>query len=176
MDLQVVPVQRADVEAVVADAFEAHHVDLLGFARSCSATADEAEDLAQEAFMRLTVEARAGRFPTDVRPWLFRVCLNAARSRWRRSAVAERLRPLLAVGRPPLQPDEEVQQRSDLAVLRRVVAGLPGTQRAAFLLTLSGVPGPEIASIIGRSPAATRMTIWRAREAVRAAMSREARP
>ena len=47
-----------------------------------------AEDLLQEAFLRLTREVRADRTPDNVRAWLYRVGANLAVSRGRRITSA----------------------------------------------------------------------------------------
>jgi len=157
----------SSADAAVIAAFEAHHVDLLRFAMSLFRTEAEAEDAVQDAFMKLTASARSGELPDDVRAWLFTVCLNRARSSWRKRSVAERFLPFLDRGRPPTQPDEDLELRDTVADVQRIVRSLPVDQRTAFLLAVAGFSGPEIATMTGHTNGATRMLIWRARETIR---------
>jgi RNA polymerase sigma-70 factor (ECF subfamily) len=176
MNVSLEQVAHSVAEGAVMSAFDDHHRELLRFARSLTRLPDDAEDLVGEAFLRLTREAQAGRFPEEPKAWLFRVVINLNRSRGRRTAVADRLRPFLPDRAPVRRPDEEFEARSTLDQLHVAVRALPELQRSVFLLSVSGFPGPEIAAIVGRSDGAVRMLIWRAREAIRAAMTEEGQP
>src|SRR4051794_39509551 len=69
--IDVVPVTRRSADTAVIDVYEALHAELYSFiARSIREDA-EAEDILQEAFLRLTREARAGRLPDQARAWLY---------------------------------------------------------------------------------------------------------
>jgi RNA polymerase sigma-70 factor, ECF subfamily len=149
------------------------HGDLYGFALAVSRDAAAAEDLVQESFLRLVREHRAGRAPNDARTWLFRVCTNLLRSRFRRRLVAERHRNLLSsddVGENP----ETAALRSESGVsLRRALARLPDEARMALMLTAEGFTGPEVARIISRSDGATRTLLWRVRAELRRTLGGE---
>lgn len=129
-----------------------------------------AEDLMQEAFVRLLVELRGGRTPNDPGAWLHRVGYNLAMSRGRRMTVADRRQNELA-------PADEARSPETLAVeaernmwLRDAVAELGPIDRRAIVLAAHGVRGPEIARSIGRSDAATRTLLCRARTKIRGLM------
>ncbi len=160
-------------EAIVR-LYDELHGDLFGFAVAVSRDGSAAEDLVQESFLRLVSEHRAGRAPKDARTWLFRVCTNLLRSRFRRWLVAERQRSLVY--------SDDVGETTEAAVLRlesrvsvrRALAGLPEEARTALMLTAEGFSGPEVARIIGRSNGATRTLLWRARAELRRSLGGEA--
>jgi RNA polymerase sigma-70 factor, ECF subfamily len=160
-------------EAIVR-LYDELHGDLYGFAVAVSRDGSAAEDLVQESFLRLVREHRAGRAPKDARTWLFRVCTNLLRSRFRRWLVAERHRSLVY--------SDDVGETTEAAVLRlesrvsvrRALAGLPEEARTALMLTAEGFSGPEVARIIGRSNGATRTLLWRARAELRRSLGGEA--
>ena len=72
----------------VSTAFESIHAELYNFLRRSTRDEGAAEDLLQEAFLRLTKEVDAGRTPEHVRGWLYRVASNFAISRGRRRTTA----------------------------------------------------------------------------------------
>ena len=78
------------VDGVTAEAFEAFGSELLRFATRRLRDADRAEDIVQEAFLRLATESRAGRDPNNPRGWLYRVVLNLIISDARHAAIARR--------------------------------------------------------------------------------------
>jgi len=67
-------VARAD-EAVIA-ARTARHAEVFAFLVRTTRSREAAEDLLQEAYLRLTTEMRADRAPDSTRAWLYRVGAN----------------------------------------------------------------------------------------------------
>jgi RNA polymerase sigma-70 factor, ECF subfamily len=157
---------RSD-EVELTALYEAHRAELLGFLIRMTRDREAAEDLLQESFIRLIREARAGRMPDEVRPWLYRVATNAAISRSRHGAVWTRLVPRLLDRREPASPDREFLRTERDAELHAALAGLPADARAALLLAAQGFDGQEIAASIGRTGAATRTLMCRARAQLR---------
>jgi RNA polymerase sigma factor (sigma-70 family) len=157
----------------VEAAYDANERDLYTFALGVTRDAGAAEELVQEAFLRLIREAHAARFPANPRAWLYRVVVNLGRSRARRRIVADRWRSIFAnrdVGR---SPEDEVVGRESGEALHRALGALPAEARAAFLLASDGHSGQEVAALIGRSEGATRTLLWRARRQLREQMEPE---
>ena len=82
--------RERQVDHGTAAAFESFGSELLRFAARRMRDADRAEDIVQEAFLRLATESRAGRYPTNRRSWLYRVVLNLIISEARHAAIARR--------------------------------------------------------------------------------------
>jgi RNA polymerase sigma-70 factor, ECF subfamily len=137
---------------------------LLGLVRDPA----EAEDLAQEAFLRLHREAAAGRLPDNPRAWLHRVAGNLATSRGRRLKVAVRYAPRLASGAGPSTPEEIALRHDGEARLAVALTGLAPHERRVLLLAAAGLTGQEIGWRIGRTEVATRTLLCRARSRLRA--------
>ncbi len=160
------PVAAVAISASAAygDHGEALRLFLVRYTRDASA----AEDLVQEAFVRLLVESTAGRAPTNVRAWLFRVGVNLATSRARRLGVAmRRAADLLPRSFVP-SPEDELIDREESRRLTDLLHGLPEDVRVALLLSAEGYSGAEIARRIGRSELATRSLLSRQRSRLRA--------
>ena len=157
------------ISEVIAAAFRDHSAAIYGTALRSTRDPELAVDVAQEAFLRLVVEARAGRFPDNVGGWLYRTSANLIVSRARHAAVARRLAPRLVDFDRPAEPDTVallLEQQSELQV---ALAALPAVDRVALLMAAQGATGREIARRLGRSHAATRTLLSRARGRLRIA-------
>ena len=165
--LQPVRSARASTDGALAIIYAERRTELFGFLVGMTRDREAAEELLQDTFVRLIRETRAGRPPSDVRPWLYRVAANAAISRGRRGRVALRALPRL-FERPEVAPPEgEILRREQHAALRATLANLAPDGRAALLLAAQGFDGREIAAAIGRSEGATRTLLCRSRVRLR---------
>lgn len=155
------------VEAFVMHAYDEHARDLHAFARALVREPEAAEDLVADAYLRLLREAREGRAPDDVRGWLYRVTSNLVLSRGRRIATARRFLSQLVDRRVERSPEAGLMDRVVRPDLLYSLAGLPADQRVAIVMASRGASGREIAQAIGRSEAATRTLLTRARQRLR---------
>ena len=118
------------ISEVIAAAFRDHSSAIYGTALRSTRDPELAADVTQEAFLRLVVEARAGRLPDNVGGWLYRTSANLIVSRARRAAVARRLAPRLVDFDRPAEPDTVAllqEQQSELQVaLAALSGGRPG--------------------------------------------------
>jgi RNA polymerase sigma-70 factor, ECF subfamily len=163
----VVACHRVLVDEIIELAF-ANHADSVRRALTrCVRDPVAAEDLLQEAFMRLVVEVRAGRIPEQIGPWLHRVGYNLAMSRGRRIAVAERHAAHVAQSGEEASPEAIALESERDAGLRAALATLGGVDRTALVLASQGYRTMEIARSIGRSDGATRTLLCRARMKLR---------
>src|SRR5262245_5243462 len=163
-----------DIERIVGSAYELHRPDLWRYLTSLTHDAVVAEDLVQDAFLRLTVEAQAGRLPDDVGAWLHRVGHNLAMSRGRRISVADRHRSNLAMPDQPPSPEQVVLAEERDRAVAAAMAQLEPVQRKALVMASMGYGGPEIARWIGRTDGATRTMLCRLRAKVRADLTPQA--
>jgi RNA polymerase sigma-70 factor (ECF subfamily) len=153
----------ADDEISVA--WREHRPYLVNLAYQMLGDVGDAEDVAQEAFLRLSRADVAG--IDDVRGWLTvvagRLCLDQLRSaRVRLETVLAPERDVAAAGRGPADRvtlDDEVHSAL-LEVLRRLTPG----ERVAFVLhDVFAVPFDEIAETVGRPVGTCRQLARRAR-------------
>ena len=152
---------------------------LLRFAaRTLAAAAADAEDVVQEAFVRLWQARRRWQPTASVRSYLFtittRLCLNRRRSLRRRP----RHEPLPGPDEPlhPGDPSANPERLAFARQLRAAVAGelavLPQNQRAALLLRHEGgLSYQEIAFALDTTPSAVESLLSRARARLRANLS-----
>ena len=164
-------------EAEFAAIYEERRGELYAFLVGMTRDADTAEDVLQDTFLRLVREARAGRMPYDVRPWLYRTAANAAIDRGRRVAAFGRLLPRLLDRSEPARPESEALRSERDAELHAALGRLASDRRAALLFAARGFSGHEVAELLGRTEGATRTLLCRARLELRAVLeTAEVRP
>ena len=132
--------------------------------------AEAAQDLAQEAFLRLAGEAEAGRIPNDPGAWLHRVGRNLAMSRGRHLQVVDRRNGELPHPGVEAGPEAATIEREAASAAVRALGDLSAPEQRALVLAAHGCGGSEIAASIGRTPGATRTLLCRARGRVRETM------
>jgi RNA polymerase sigma factor (sigma-70 family) len=129
----------------------------------------DAEDILQDAFLKLWERwDRIDRIE-DPTAYLFRVALNGFRMTRRRAAMAMR-----KVIRAEPEPDgfSQAEMRADV---RRLLLGLTPRQRAALLLVdLYGYPSEQAARILRIRPSTVRALATQGRKALRAEGDRDA--
>lgn len=145
---------------------------VLGYAARLLADRAEAEDVTQEAMLRLWKLApdwRSGE--AKVSTWLYRVVSNLCTDRLRRVRGVD----IDAVPEPEdNQPaaDERLQQATRMAALDKALATLPDRQREAVVLRhIEGLSNPEIAEILDISIEAVESLTARGKRALAAALS-----
>ncbi len=132
---------------------------------------EEAEDLAQDTFLRLY--DRAGRYRSDglFRSWLFRIAGNLARSALRRRRVLRwvRFEPTTH-DRADTEagPDAALERNEVRKAVREAVARLPWRQRQAVVLKrFQGLSYREIADVMDTTVPAVESLMQRAVSALR---------
>ena len=162
----------AEAEAAVSEQappfegfFDQHYERLLRVLYLATGDRHEAEDLAQDAFVR--VYERWDKIAGLERPdgYLYRTALNLRRSRLRRLAVATRK---LLGGRQSEEVADPASQSDERDAIRRALAALPAGQREAVVLVeWLGMTDAEASEVLGISPVAVRVRISRARPTLR---------
>jgi RNA polymerase sigma-70 factor (ECF subfamily) len=126
---------------------------------------DDAQDAAQEAFLKCW-RTRAG-LPEvqNLRAWIFRVGLNAAKD-LQRSAWHRRAKPLLGevtmLADRAAAPGQALEDQEDLLRLRQAILTLRQEEKEVFLLRQNGGLTYEQIAEIRRSPVGTVKTQMRA--------------
>jgi RNA polymerase sigma-70 factor (sigma-E family) len=144
--------------------FEANYEPVLRAVYLITGDRHEAEDLAQEAFVKAYERWDSLREMHNPAGYVYRTALNAHRSRLRRIAVAARK----SFGRR--EPDP-LDASDDRDAIRRALAGLPVGQREAIVLVeWLDLADAEAAVILGISPVAVRVRISRGRKALKTNM------
>lgn len=145
---------------------------LLGYASRMLRDPTEAEDVTQEAMLRLWKVApdwRQGE--AKVTTWLYRVVVNLCTDRLRRSRSIDLDRvPEPEDGAPSVET--KMQQDARVMALEQALQSLPERQRAAVVLRhLEGLGNPEIAEILDISVEAVESLTARGKRALAGLLS-----
>ena len=147
------------------DFFEIEHDRLLGALYLVTGNKHDAEELMQEAFVKVWERWDLVQSFSNPTGYLYRTAMNAFRMRYRHAVVAAR-RLVSFGGR--VDDFEEVEVREDV---RKALAGLSPRQRAAVVLTdLLGFSGSEAAKTLGIKASTVRALSTQGRAALRATM------
>ena len=158
------PTERAEGWARFDAFFAEEHERLFKALYFVTGNREDSEELMQEAFLRLWERWHDIERIDDPTAYLFRVALNAFRSRRRRAAVA--LRKLTPV-HEERDPFTDAEMRADV---RGLLLGCTARQRAALVLVdLLGYPSEQAARILGVRPSTVRALATQGRRAIRGA-------
>jgi RNA polymerase sigma-70 factor (ECF subfamily) len=173
----MVRVSRDDQQAFEV-LVERYRVRATNFAYRFLGDREAAEDVAQEAFVRVYQSRHRYRPRAAFSTWLFHIlsnlCLNETRRR-KRQERALNPQDVLATTSPDFSasPDAHQQQQELSAAIQRALAELPDKQRLAVLLQrFEELDYDEIARVMGISRGAVDGLLSRAKESLRRKLSR----
>jgi RNA polymerase sigma-70 factor (ECF subfamily) len=152
---------------------QTHLPKVLALAQRMLGNREEAEDVAQEAMMRLwriAPEWRAGE--ARVATWLYRVASNLAIDRLRSRRPAAPVTLLDTLPDPAPGAEAEIAARERAAALERALLALPERQRLAIVLRhLEELPQAEVAAVMGVSVEAAESLLARGRRSLEAMLA-----
>jgi RNA polymerase sigma-70 factor (ECF subfamily) len=170
---------RALVEAAAAGSREAfdelvrrHQAAMITLARVLTSGRGDAEDLAQEVFVRAWKSLKRFRGDSSFRTWLHRVAINVVRTSQTRQGRLMRLFSSLGGGErteaavEAASPEESVDDAlARRQVIGRALATLPDDLRVAVTLRdLQGMDYKEIAAVLDVPIGTVESRIFRARQ------------
>jgi RNA polymerase sigma-70 factor (ECF subfamily) len=179
-----------DLDASFEELVRTYQDRLFSYALRLTARREDAEEVAQDAFVR--AYRALATYPAEriralaLKPWLYRITLNLARNRFRgkKLKTVSLDHPLSpgsdaaweAADTPEAQPDrqyERSRERQDIAAL---MAGLPERYRAPLQLRyVEGLRLEEVATVLRQPLGTTKSNVHRGINALREALSRSRR-
>ncbi len=176
-DVRLMLAFAAGDEAAFAALFERWSRPLLRYLERLVREAAVAEELVQEAFVRIHRARESYRPEARFSTWLYRIATHLAWNELRRprrrvpheSVDGEESAPLAAPGVPV---DELVHARRVSAEVEGALAALPERQRAAlWLAAVEGQSYAEVADALATSEVAVKALVHRARVALAEALA-----
>ncbi|MEO6711425.1 MAG: sigma-70 family RNA polymerase sigma factor [Planctomycetota bacterium] len=150
-----------------------HQVRALRVARNLIADPDEAQDLAQEAFLRVFRSLDRFDFEHEFSTWLYRIVTNLAIDHLRRRRVARSTAAsaddegngIDLVDESNTSPDRPMEAGETARRVRACIASLaPHFQSVLVLRELEGLACTEIARIVGATHVTVRWRLHRGRK------------
>jgi RNA polymerase sigma-70 factor, ECF subfamily len=152
---------------------ERHAGRALGLARRILGNEALAEDIVQDALLRVWTNAPRWRPEAAFRTWLYRVVVNLCLNAKRRSPDL----PLDAadhVADPAAAADAQLEARERDRRLAAAIGALPERQRAAIVLSYQeGLSNAEIATVLDTSVSGVETLLVRARRTLRTRLGNE---
>jgi RNA polymerase sigma-70 factor (ECF subfamily) len=142
-----------------------HEADVLRLARRLCRNADDAKDVAQDAFLRAYRSLASFQPERSFRSWLLKITVNAARDHHAR-IQRSRLVPVEVLVEPedPTEGAEAADRRILLAQVGRLLELLSPREREVFVLRdLEGLDVDEVAEALELAPPTVRRHLARAR-------------
>jgi RNA polymerase sigma-70 factor (ECF subfamily) len=129
--------------------FDLHYEQLYRLARRLAPSADDAQDLVQETFLRAARSPRSVPLgPRDEEAWLVRVLINISRDHWRKLAVRQRHAEQTMTS--AIAADDQEAVLVARATVWHALDTLTPRRRAVIVMhELEGMTIPSIASLLG---------------------------
>lgn len=141
---------------------------------------DEANDCAQETFIKVYQNVEKFRFQSSFTTWLYRIAVNTCRNRMS-SAAGRLLRRIVRIDDDPahgghnpelrdssFSPESIFEKNEDARVIHEAIGSLPSTLRTLVVLRdLEGKSYEEISTITGINLGTVKSRLARARHLLR---------
>jgi len=148
----------------VAQLFQEARDDVYRYLLSLGLYPPQAQEGAQEVFLRLYVTLKKGENIQNPRAWIFRVAHNLGlKIRARQSSQAPFDADMESrLSSSEMNPEESLIDREEKLRFHRAISGLSEQQRRCLFLRLEGLRYPEIGSVLGISASAVGEFLRRA--------------
>lgn len=151
--------------------FDRHHEMIRAFAYRLCLSSSDAQDIAQETFIKAARALPSFRGGSTLRTWLYRIATNTGRDWLRGKMRAQKLDAALALTADDATANAaSPDSHADVADALR---SLPEDLRAAIVLTFyEGMNHAEAARVLGCAETTVSWRIFRAKRKLRAILSR----
>jgi RNA polymerase sigma-70 factor (ECF subfamily) len=165
----ILRLQAGDLDAL-GELFDRYRMVVYHTALAITRDPDVADDILQEAFLRLHTYAASVKPELPLAPWLYRVTINLSytwfsRRRWL-APLDEFLEKLIGPARQ--HPEPAAEQRDAQEAMQRAIDALPFNQRVVIILHyLNDLSLQEIAEILKCPVGTVKSRLYYARESLR---------
>ena len=157
---------------------ERHSGKVYSLALRLTGSRSDAEELVQETFVRAFCQLRRYDFRRAFFPWLYTLSLNLVRNHLKKSArtptAAKLSRPLLEKDGPAgADTEQQLLEQQGHDQIQAALNALPLEHREILVLRFyQELTFKELAEILGTTPGAAKMRVYRALEQLRKKMER----
>ena len=163
--MTLIPLSSVESKVDLSALVEAHSATLFRVAHSILRSPEDAKDVVQDVFVRVLKHRSKLSHVSDVRVWLIRIAWNLALDRKKRKKL-EQLDTHFAdtLVSKEVSADRAIDQAQRLRAVLQEIEQLPKAERQALLLsTVKELGTADLGLVLGRSEAAVRGLIHRAR-------------
>jgi RNA polymerase sigma-70 factor (ECF subfamily) len=147
-----------------------HVPAMLGLARRILGNAADAEDVVQEAMLRVWTHAPRWEPLAAFRTWLTRIVVNLCLDRKRKAPWVD-LEAAGEIADPAPNAGDEAERNERDRLVDQAIAQLPDRQRTAIVLTYGeGMSNAEVAEVMGTTVSAVETLLVRGKQGLRRAL------
>lgn len=173
-DMTLVELARAGNAGAVESLFERHYTGVYRLAYKWCGTREDAEDIAQEVFVKLIRKLHTFSGRSSFRTWLFRIVVNTANDFDRKRIRKQNNEAAFAREQDFRHPDRFHVNPPDTGRLLAAIATLPAKQKAAVLLVFGeGMPHKAAARVLGCAETTVSWRIFQARKKLTKLLGRD---
>jgi RNA polymerase sigma-70 factor (ECF subfamily) len=160
----ILPLSRCATGSEATDLYRDLRKPLLRYLVGLGLSADESQDIVQDAFLKLHQHVASEGSQENIRSWLFRVAHNAARNRQNRyeRRFSAPLEEGLNSASDEATPERVVLDKEKFRRLGEAIRLLSGPERECLLLRAGGLRYREIGEVLGLSISTVGDTVDRA--------------
>lgn len=154
-----------------------HHAPLSRFVHHYLHDSQAVDDIVQESFIRLFLKAKGFRFQSTPRTWLYQIAINLCKDHRRKHRQVFAPLDAEAMEFEALVPgvDEQIQHKRDLVKLSKAIDRLPHKLKTALILfAVEERSQGECAALLGITPKALELRVYRARKLLADKLERHA--
>ena len=178
-DYSLVERCRGNDEAAFSEVVARYKAKIYNYIYRMTGSADDAEDLTQEVFIRMYTSIDSFRGQSSLNTWLFRIAGNLCIDRFRRTKnripaysldepVGEDAAPTHEVADRTYEPHRLLENVEMAEQIQDALAKLPEKLRATLLLhDIEGLPYEEIAQVVGCPLGTVKSRLFNARMQLR---------
>jgi RNA polymerase sigma-70 factor (ECF subfamily) len=164
-DMELVDMSLSGNERAFENLVERHYLTVYGLSYKWCRIKEDAEEIAQEVFVKLTRKLNTFNSKSSFKTWLYRVTINTAKDYYRKNATRRAYESAFADeqhhNNPGNPPSDTIAARQAYAAIDK----LPEKQKGALMLVVSeGLSHKEAAEVLGCSETTISWRIHQARK------------
>ena len=161
-----------------AEAFEylvkRHYMTVYKVSYKWCGVREDAEDIAQEVFIKLAQKLKTFRQKSSFKTWLYRITINTAKDFYRKRATKHAYETAFAFEQDADNPMPPQDEHLDAVRLYKVLGKLPEKQKSAILLIFAeGLNHREAAQVLNCSETTVSWRVFQARKRLRKFLEHE---
>ena len=161
-----------------AEAFEylikRHYLTVYRASYKWCGVREDAEDIAQDVFVKLARKLKTFGRKSSFRTWLYRITVNTAKDFCRKAGTKQAYETAFAAERSKNNPGSQENEHIDAARLYKALEKLPEKQKTAVLLVFSeGLTHREAARVLRCPEATVSWRIFQAKKRLKKSLEHE---
>lgn len=173
-DIELIDLAVKGDENAFERLIQRHYLPVYHFSFKWCRVKEDAEEITQEVFIKLTHKLKSFKQNSSFKTWLFRIIINTAKDYYRKNSTRNRYETAFKNEYSGENPGNLNEDSSEAELLYYHIDKLPEKQKAAIMLVMSeGLSHREAARVLKCREKTVSWRIHEARKRLKAALSRE---